>query len=218
MPCGTRTIAKPLYAIEINMSEIQKIFVEDTGQLRDWLKENHAQKESVWVVKWKKGFGQTYISYDEIVDELLCFGWVDSLPRKLYEMITMLRISPRNPKSNWSKVNKDKVDRLIKEGKMEEPGQIMVDKAKGNGAWNFLDDVEKLIIPDDLEKAFGDNTKAKYYYDRFPNSSKRGILEWIKNAKQESTRKKRIEETVAKAAENIKANHPKGRDAGPKDE
>ena len=126
------------------MSELQKIFIENVNQLRDWLKTNYAQKESIWLVKWKKDFVQTYISYDEIVDELLCFGWIDSLPRKLSEKKTMLRISPRNPKSNWSKVNKEKVGRLINDDRMEEPGLNLVEKAKSNGAWNFLDDVEKV--------------------------------------------------------------------------
>lgn len=200
------------------MSELQKIFVENVDQLREWLIVNHSQKESVWLVKWKKDFGDTYISYNEIVDELLCFGWVDSLPRKLDEKRTMLRISPRNPKCNWSKVNKDKVLRLIKKGKMEEPGLNMVELAKNSGAWGFLDDVERLVIPKDLEESFINYPKAKYYFERFPNSSKRGILEWIKNAKQKTTRNKRIAETVFKALENIKANHPKGRDAGPKDD
>ena len=93
----------------------------------------------------------------------------------------------------------------------------MVEIAQQNGTWNFLDDVEKLILPDDLKEAFENDPKAKYYYERFPRSSKRGILEWIKNAKQENTRKKRIEETVEKASENRKANHPVGRDKGPKE-
>ena len=198
------------------MSELQKIFVETVGQLRSWLKENYARKESIWLVKWKKDVGETYINYDEIVDELLSFGWVDSLPRKLDDNKTMLRISPRNPKSNWSKVNKERIDRLIKSGKMEQPGLEIIKIAKENGAWNFLDDVEMLIIPNDLKQAINMNPKASYYYERFPDSSKRGILEWIKNAKQETTRQNRIAETVAKAAINLKANHPKDRDAGPK--
>jgi uncharacterized protein YdeI (YjbR/CyaY-like superfamily) len=200
------------------MSDIQKIFVENVGQLRDWLKINHTQKESVWLIKWKKDYGKHCISYDDIVDELVCFGWVDSLPKNLDEEKTMLRISPRNPKSNWSKVNKKRVDHLTKVGRMKETGLQMVEIAKKSGTWYFLDDVEKLIIPDDLEEAFKQNNKAKNYYERFPNSSKRNILEWIKNSKQNSTRKKRIAETVEKATINIKANHPKGRDAGPKDE
>ena len=199
------------------MSKLEKLFVENVTELRDWLKENHSNKESVWLVKWKKDFGKTFLSYDDIVDELMCFGWVDSLPRKLDNKRTMLRISPRNPKSNWSKVNKERIERLTKSGRMQLPGLRMVENAKRNGTWDFLNDVENLIIPSDLAEAFKVNDKAKYYFERFPDSSKRGILEWIKNAKQESTRQKRILETVSKAVQNIKANHPKGRDAGPKD-
>jgi len=199
------------------MSELQKIFFEDAGDLQDWLQVNHAQKKSVWLVKWKKDFGQNYISYDDMVDELMCFGWIDSLPKNMDEEKTMYRISARNPKSNWSKVNKERVHRLLKAGRMKEPGLKMIEIAKRNGAWNFLDDVEKLIVPDDLKEAFKKNSKAKYYYERFPKSSKRNILEWIKNAKLQTTREKRIAETVAKASHNIKANHPKGRNAGPKD-
>ena len=200
------------------MGELKKVFVEDKNALRSWLKENYSQNESVWLVKWKKDFGKTYVSYDDMVDELMCFGWIDSLPKNLDNEKTMHRISPRNARSNWSKVNKERVNRLTKAGKMEEPGLKMVEKAKSNGTWSFLDDVEKLIIPNDLATAFKTNAKAKYCYARFPDSSKRNILEWIKNAKQEATRQKRIWETVAKAAENIKANHPKGRDAGTHDE
>ncbi|MEM6298481.1 MAG: YdeI/OmpD-associated family protein [Bacteroidota bacterium] len=199
------------------MPDLQKIFVEDIHQLRLWLMANHSQKESFWLVKWKKGMREEFISYDELVDELICFGWVDSLPRKLDEEKTMLRISPRDPNSNWSKANKERVIRLTNEGKMEDSGLRLVEEAKRNGAWNFLDDVEKLIVPDDLAEAFRNDAKAKYYYERFPNSSKRGILEWIKNAKKATTRQKRILETVTKATQNIKANHPKGRDKGAAD-
>jgi uncharacterized protein YdeI (YjbR/CyaY-like superfamily) len=101
---------------------------------------------------------------------------------------------------------------------METPGLAMVSAAKANGSWEFLNDVEDLIIPSDLEAALEKNTTAKYYFGRFPDSSKRGILEWIKNAKKDTTRSNRIAETVIKAAENIKANHPKGRDSGTKDD
>lgn len=199
------------------MNNLEKKFAESATELRKWLLKNYNKSESVWLVKWKKNTGNPYFSYDEMVDELIAFGWVDSLPKNLDEQKTMHRISPRNPKSNWSKVNKERVKRLSNEGRMHASGIDLVEKAKENGAWNFLDDVEKLIVPPDLEKALNVKEKAKYYYERFPNSSKRNILEWIKNAKQASTRQKRIAETADKAAQNIKANHPKGRDAGPKE-
>lgn len=191
--------------------------IESASDLRAWLEENHASDESVWVVKWKKDTGHPYVSYDEIVDQCICFGWVDSLPRKLDDQRTMLRISPRNPKSNWSRINKERVKRLTEAGLMRESGIEMVQLAKKTGTWDFLEDVENLLIPNDLSEELEKYPKAKQYFERFPPSSKRGILEWIKMAKTEKTRKKRIETTALKAATNLKANHPKGRDAGPSD-
>ncbi len=199
------------------MNELKKVFVRNKEELRKWLEKNHNDRESVWLVKWKKGFGDSYLTYDEMVDELMCFGWVDSLPKNLDDEKTMCRISPRNPKSNWSKINKERITRLITAGKMEMPGLKIVEEAKNNGAWDFLNDVEELIIPADFKEALRKNSQASYYYERFPRSSKRGILEWIKNAKQAVTREKRIAEAVSKAAKNLKANHPKRRDSGPRD-
>ncbi|MEO0790703.1 MAG: YdeI/OmpD-associated family protein [Bacteroidota bacterium] len=199
------------------MAAQEKVLIESAAELHSWLLKNFRNSESVWLVKWKKNSGMPYFSYDEMVDELIAFGWVDSLPRKLDERQTMCRISPRNPKSNWSKVNKDRAERLLRKGRMHPAGLALVEQAKENGAWTFLDDVEQLIIPPDLESALSANKQAAFYFERFPKSSKRGILEWIKNAKRAPTRKSRIEETVNKAALNIKANHPKGRGTGPKE-
>ncbi|MEM9339637.1 MAG: YdeI/OmpD-associated family protein [Bacteroidota bacterium] len=199
------------------MNEQEKVFATSASDLRAWLLNNYERTESVWLVKWKKDMEAPYFGYDEMVDELIAFGWVDSLPKNLDKRKTMYRISPRNPKSNWSRVNKERVERLSKEGKMHASGIKLVNLAKENGTWDFLNEVENLMTPTDLDEALKANGKATFYYDRFPNSSKRNILEWIKNAKQAATRKKRIDETAKKAALNIKANHPKGRDAGPKE-
>ncbi|MDN3203342.1 YdeI/OmpD-associated family protein [Algoriphagus sediminis] len=197
------------------MIDHSKIFINSIAELRAWLEKNHDLKESIWLVRWKKGAGKNYVSYSDIVDELLCFGWVDSLPRKLNEEQTMIRISPRNPRSNWSKINKEKAERLIKTNRMEKAGFTSIKKAKENGSWDFLDDVEALIIPHDLKIALKEYPEAERFFKKFPKSSKRGILKWIKSAKTDSTRQKRIRQTAEKAALNIKANHPKGRDKGP---
>lgn len=191
------------------------IVIETLTELREWLEENHGHTDSVWLITWKKGRGPAYLSYDDIVDELICFGWVDSLPRKLDGEKTMRRISPRNPKSNWSRVNKDRVGRLEQLGRIQVSGRKLIEMAKENGAWSFLDDVENLVVPPDLDKALRQHEMAHYYFERFPKSSKRNILEWIKIAKLPTTRQRRIEETALKAAKNIKANHPSGRDKGP---
>lgn len=124
------------------MNEYDEILIESKADLRDWLFNNYEQKESVWLIKWKKDSGNPYVSYDDIVDELICFGWVDSLPRKLDEKKSMLLISPRNPKSNWSAVNKKRVEKLIEEERMMASGLKLVALAKKNGAWDFLNDVE----------------------------------------------------------------------------
>ena len=128
---------------------------------------------------------------------------------------TMLRISPRSPQSNWSRKNRERVKRLMAEGLMHPRGIETVALAKEMGTWDFLEDVENLIIPDDLNEELEKRGRAAFYFDRFPPSSKRNILEWIKTARTEKTRRKRISETASKAAKNLKANHPQGRDAGP---
>jgi uncharacterized protein YdeI (YjbR/CyaY-like superfamily) len=198
-------------------SDLKKVFIDTIEDLRNWLAENYAQKDSVWLVRFKKDFANKYIDYADVVDELLCYGWVDSLPKKLDEKRTMLRISPRNPRSNWSGINKQKVRKLTAQSRMQPPGLELVTIAKENGSWNFLDEVEQLVIPEDLQTELEKVSKANYYFNRFPDSSKRGILEWIKSAKTVKTRKKRIADTAEKASLNKKANQPKGRDNGPKE-
>ena len=197
---------------------LERVQVESVAELRDWLSANTERSESIWLVTWKKSSGKSYISYDEIVDQCICFGWVDSLPRKLDDERTMLRLSPRNPQSNWSRVNKERVERLTAAGLMHPHGMALVELAKQLGTWDFLNDVDALIIPDDLQAALESVPKAAYYFNRFPPSSRRGILEWIKMAKTEKTRRERIVTTAQKAGQNVKANFPKGRDAGPPDD
>jgi uncharacterized protein YdeI (YjbR/CyaY-like superfamily) len=190
--------------------------IETLQDLEAWLEANHRQKESLWLVTFKKGSGRGYVPYDEVVDLCLCYGWVDSQIRKVDELRSKLRISPRNPKSNWSRVNKEKVARLQTQGRMQPAGQAMIDLAKARGTWDFLNDVEEGIIPQDLLAALNKAPQALTYFENFPRSSRRGILEWLKTAKTEATRRKRIEDIAQKAAQNIKANFPEGRNLGPK--
>jgi uncharacterized protein YdeI (YjbR/CyaY-like superfamily) len=141
------------------------------------------------------------------VDEALCFGWIDSKPNKRDENSYYQFFAKRNPKSNWSKVNKEKASKLIEQGLMHNSGLEMIEIAKQNGTWTALDEVEKITIPEDLQFLFLKNKTACDNWENFPRSSKKGILEWIRNAKRPETRQKRIEETVSLAEKNIKANH-----------
>jgi uncharacterized protein YdeI (YjbR/CyaY-like superfamily) len=173
---------------------------------RKWLEENHVRTEGVWLISYKKTTGKPRFDYDEAVEEALCFGWVDSKPNKLDDERSLLWFAPRKAGTNWSKLNKERVEKLIKAGLMTPAGLFKVEAAKKDGTWNALDGVEELKIPPDLAKALSWNKTAKEYFDAFPRSVKRAILEWILNAKKSETRAKRIEETVTLAEKNIRAN------------
>jgi uncharacterized protein YdeI (YjbR/CyaY-like superfamily) len=185
---------------------LERLEVASRGELRNWLAENHSKTESAWLVTWKKADPARHVPYDAVVEELLCFGWVDSLPRKLDDERSMLLISPRKAKSNWSKVNRDRVERLVASGLMQPSGLSLIEEAKARGTWEALDTVEALSVPGDLQTALAAVPDAAANFDAFPKSAKRGILEWILNAKQPATRAKRIEETARLAGENIRAN------------
>ena len=183
----------------------ERVEVSSRKAWRDWLAANHKRSESIWLVTYKKHTGSRYLAYDAIVEEALCFGWIDSLPRKLDGDRTMLLLSPRKPKSVWSKLNKTRVNQLITDGLMMPPGLEKIEQAKTDGSWVFLDDVEALIVPADLAQALEANAEAKKNFESFSPSSKKGILQWIKMAKRAATRQQRIEKTVTAAKKNKKA-------------
>lgn len=173
---------------------------------RQWLAENGETEKSVWLAIYKKASGTPSVTYDEAVDEALCFGWIDSSAKKGTDEYYLQFFARRNPKSNWSRVNKDKVAKLIQAGLMTDAGMEMVDLAKQTGTWSALDDVENLINPPDLQQQLDANPTARQYFDAFPKSVKRGILEWLLNAKTPATRAKRIDEIVTLAERNERAN------------
>lgn len=187
------------------MKDHARVEVASRAELRDWLSKNHKQPDSIWLVTYKKP-DRRHVAYDDIVEEALCHGWVDSLPRTLDAKRAMLRLSPRKPRSAWSKLNKQRVERLITAGLMQAAGLDVVEAAKASGTWDRLNDIEELHVPDDLVAALSTNKLASGYFELFPRSVKRAILEWILNAKKPETRAARISETVGKAAKNMRAN------------
>ena len=151
---------------------------------RNWLLKNHQLQKSVWLIIYKKESKTPSVYYPEAVDEALCFGWIDSLPNKRDENSYYQFFSKRNAKSNWSKVNKEKVAKLTAQGLMQPAGEAMIAIAKENGTWTALDEIENIILPDDLKALFEQNKTAYAHWEQFSRSSKRGILEWILNAKK----------------------------------
>jgi uncharacterized protein YdeI (YjbR/CyaY-like superfamily) len=189
-----------------NLEAYEHFYPPNRAVWRQWLMDNHTTSPGVWLVFFKKDSGQSRVSYDEAVEEALCFGWIDSLPNKIDEQSYKQLYAPRKLKSNWSKLNKERVEKLIATGLMQPAGLEKIEWAKQNGTWDALNEVEQLLVPPDMQKALDDNPTALGHWESFSRSVRRSILEWILNAKREETRAKRIEETVRLAAQNIKAN------------
>ena len=176
------------------------------AEWRSWLEQNWSRTEGIWLVSYKKDTGKPRFEYDEAVEEALCFGWVDSKPSKLDDERSLLWFAPRKRGTGWSKPNKDRVERLIAQGLMAPPGLAKIEAAKQDGSWNALDAVEALEISPDLAEALASYSLAATNFDAFPRSVKRGILEWIVNAKKPETRAQRVSETARLAQDNVRAN------------
>ncbi|MCR9129956.1 MAG: YdeI/OmpD-associated family protein [Alphaproteobacteria bacterium] len=175
-------------------------------ELRAWLEANHDRSGSIWLVTYKAADPVRHVPYEVVVEEALCFGWIDSLPRKLDDARSMLRLSPRKPGSAWSALNKQRVERLQAAGLMAPAGLAVVEAAKADGSWSFLDDVEAGIIPDDFAAMLDAHAPARAEFEKFPRSVRRGLLEWIKQARTPQTRARRIAETARLAQRGERAN------------
>lgn len=187
----------------IKTENFEMLEVDSTEQLRQWLETNHKQKESVWLVTFKITIPDKYISTQQVLDELLCFGWIDGIRRKLDENRTMQLISPRKAE-HWAKTYKDRASKLINAGKMHEAGFQSIETAKSSGLWDFMDDVDNLIIPNDLTIELKKNSKAFDFFNSINDSSKRFVLRWIKLSKTEKTRINRIEQIAQLSAKGEK--------------
>ncbi len=171
---------------------------------REWLMKHHNTKESVWLIYHKKGSGKPTITYSEAVDEALCFGWIDSKSKSLDQYTYIQYFTRRKPNSVWSKINKDKVERLIEQGLMADAGYQSIQRAKENGSWTILDEAEALVIPGDLDVAFERRPGSKDYFLNLSRSDKRNILQWLVLAKRQDTRDRRITEVAELALLNQK--------------
>ena len=187
------------------MNNAPEFYAPDRPAWREWLETHHDSEQSVWLV-FDKGPGRK-LSYDEIVEEALCFGWVDSIPGKVSDTQSKLYVSRRKPKSAWSKANKDRIERLTAAGLMAPAGIAAVELAKSSGTWDALNASDRLEMPQELADLLDQHPKAQTFYEAMSPSSKKIILEWIYSAKTNATRTKRIVETVELAEQGIKAHH-----------
>lgn len=176
------------------------------AEWRAWLAANHTRTKGIWLITFKKATGKPRVEYDEAVEEALCFGWIDSKPSKLDGERSLLWFAPRNAGTGWSRPNKERVERMIAQGLMAPAGLAKIEAAKTDGSWMALDAVEALVLPPDLRAALLSHPPAATYWEAFPRSIKRGILEWILNARTPQTRARRVQETAELAEQNRRAN------------
>ena len=174
------------------MKEIEEFCPKNNKEWREWLELNHVTKDAVWLIFYKKKSPNFNLEWSHSVDEALCFGWIDSTKRTLDSERYIQYFSKRKAKSNWSKINKEKVQTLIDQGLMQAAGYKSIEIAKENGSWTILDSVEALIVPDDLKEALIANKGAIDYFESLSNSTKKILLYWVFSAKRAETRQKRI--------------------------
>ena len=183
----------------------QQLHFVNRDEWRAWLEVNHAIARELWLVIYKKHTGRAGMSYEQAVEEALCFGWIDGVMKRLDDEKYALRFSPRKSGSIWSQSNKRRVTKLIKEGRMTEAGLARVKEAKANGEWRKAAQREDTAqIPDDLDRALSANSQARRNFDRLAPSHRRQYLYWITSAKTDKTRQRRIQAAISLLAENQK--------------
>jgi uncharacterized protein YdeI (YjbR/CyaY-like superfamily) len=178
----------------------ERFHPESRAEWRAWLAEHHDRRDEVWLVLWRPRSGRAGLTYDESVEEALCFGWIDGKAAGLDDERTMLRFSPRRRGSGWARSNKLRVERLLAEGLMAEPGLALIEEAKRDGSWTRLDAVEDLVVPDDLAAALAAHPGAREHWDGFSRSVRRAALLRIVEAKRPETRAKWVAETARLSA------------------
>lgn len=187
----------------IETDRFKRVEVSSRALWRTWLEANHAQQESVWAVSFLKIVPDRYVSRFDLLDEALCFGWIDGLRRKVDAERTMQLFSPRRHQ-RWTATYRARAKNLIDHGRMAPAGLEAIATSKKDGTWLAMPDVDALLVPDDLRAAFRNSPPAEANFAGFSPSSRRNMLRWLASAKTEPTRIARIEKITAAAAANEK--------------
>jgi uncharacterized protein YdeI (YjbR/CyaY-like superfamily) len=184
--------------------DIETYCPKSQADWRKWLEKNHKLKQSIWLIYYKASSKVHSLSWSEAVDEALCFGWIDSTKKTIDQERYMQYFSRRKPNSTWSRINKEKVAKLIQTNQMTKAGFDCIEIAKQNGSWTILDKVEALIVPEDLQEELSNHKGAKQFFDSQSNSVKKGLLYWVVSAKRKETRHRRILEIAENASKGLK--------------
>jgi uncharacterized protein YdeI (YjbR/CyaY-like superfamily) len=177
---------------------MQTLELKSHAEWRAWLEENHARVDEIWLVYYKKTTGLPTLDYKDTLDEALCFGWVDSLIKKIDDRRYARKFTPRRDDSSWSRVNKERARQLIKEGRMTEHGRAKIEAARQSGSWDAPTSKPDLDfeMPEELLQALEEHPRAKAFFDSLAPSCRKQYITWIATAKRADTRQHRAAEAV----------------------
>jgi uncharacterized protein YdeI (YjbR/CyaY-like superfamily) len=184
------------------LDEAPHVHADDRATWHAWLEANHASARGVWLVTWRRRTGRPTLSYEDAIQEALCFGWVDSTGGHLDDDRGKLYFAPRKPRSVWAASNKARVEKLIREGRMTPAGLAAIERARANGSWSLLESSDRLEVPDDLAAALEAHPPADASFAAFPPSARKMMLGWLATARRPETRARRIERIAEAAARN----------------
>lgn len=202
--------------VKIEHLSFHKVFIETMNDLphllcltqndwEQWLEENHTSSQGVWLKHAKKAGGKQSVSYQEALEVALCFGWIDGQKNKLDDEYFLQKFTPRRKKSMWSQINREKVAKLIEDGKMREAGLREIEAAKADGRWDAAyEPASKMTVPEDVQAALDANPAAKAFFEQLNKANRYAILYRIQNVKKAETRQRKITEFIQMLAENRK--------------
>ncbi len=177
---------------------MKQVYVKTRKEWRNWLDQNHDKSSGIWLVFYKKHTSKATLEYDAVVEEALCFGWIDSIIKKIDDEKYVRKLTPRKADSRWSELNRRRITKLKKQGLLTEAGIRKVQEAKASGLWNKPD---RLQIPSstlsELECALAKNKKAKSFFDQLAPSYQKRFIGWISAAKRQETKERRLRESIA---------------------
>ena len=177
---------------------MRQLYITNRDEWRDWLSENHAMEAGIWLVFYKKETSMPTIAYEAAVEEAICFGWIDSIIKKIDAVRYTRKFTPRSDKSNWSPLNKKRANKMIRQGRMTEIGLAKIKTAKKTGLWDFDPRPRiSLDVPPEFAKALDRNKKAKENFDKLAQTYRKHYIGWIAVAKRPETKKRRIAESIA---------------------
>lgn len=177
---------------------MKRLIVYNREEWRNWLRQNHDSSDGVWLVFYKKHTGKASLEYNDLVEEALCFGWIDSIIKKIDEEKYIRKLTPRKTGSRWSELNRQRVATLIDKGLMTEAGLVKISEAKASGLWEKSNRPEiSANVPEELERALDENDKAREFFNQLAPSYKKRFIGWISSAKRRETIDRRVSESIA---------------------